>query len=550
LEGNDLISFPVDDLKKNTRFGKVENYREGYARFSKDQVFGYLGLCGDEIITAQYRKAEPFNGGRAIVKRVEWHFIDGNGNESEPLENITDAKALNNGITLITLTNGKQAFIDNSYDITKKPVSEQYDVIEPFYQNSVFKVRTGTSVGLVSVYGKVKLEATYEAIEPTSASGVYRVSTNKLIGMMDSSWSIKIKPEFASISNFNKHGLAYAVNPVGGVMLIQKGTYKTTKMYQSISEFNEYGVCIVKDENGKFGLLDAQMNTVVEPKYYSIGNFNEIGLANACLEANKCGFIKYDGSEQIKADFEAVGQFNKYGLTVAKMKVDCKGQNCVSDVILDRTGSIIVPASEESTVKQYKYTLTDSLHSSNFIIVNVKNIDSKATQFMLIEKTSLKLITGVSYEAVMPLDANGNFRVKKNGLWGIVDATGNILSKPQYTEIYRDGETYYAAKNDKGKWGYLNKKGKVHIPFEYDDVTNFKNGYAAVSRGKNKWGVISKFEAKVVPCVFKSVILNATETKYEVTDVDGTIYIVNEKGECESNCTRFEEIRNKANKQE
>jgi hypothetical protein len=548
-EGNEIVAFPIDEYKKNTRFGKVDNFREGFALFSKDQVFGYLSVCGDEVVTAQYRKAEPFNGGRAIVKRVDWYYIDGEGNESEPLENINDAKALIHGVSLATMANGKQALINNDYDITRKTLSDQYDGIESFHQNQVFKVKNGLKVGLVTVFGKVKLDATFDFIEPTAASGVYKVSINKMVGLMDSAWDIRIKPEYTDITNFNKHGLAVA-RTTNGAILIQKGTFKTTKVYASISDFNEYGVAIIKDETGKFGLIDTEMKVVVEPKYFSLGNFNEIGLANACIEANKCGFIKFDGTEQIKADFESVGAFNSFGLTVAKMRVDCKGAKCASDVILDRNGNIIVPATEESTLKDFKYTLTDSLHSGNFIMVNVKNTDSKANQFMLIDKTTLQLITGTSYEAVTTVDAAGNIRIKKNGMWGIIDIKGVMMCKPQYLDMGNLGENLYAVKSEKGKWGYINKKGKVHIPFEYEEVSIFNKGLAAVSKGKNKWGVISTVEAKVVPCVFKSINRFANDTKYEVTDADGTIYVVNDRGECESNCTKFEDIRNKANKQE
>jgi WG containing repeat len=140
--------------------------------------------------------------------------------------------------------------------------------------------------------------------------------------------------------------------------------------------------------------------------------------------------------------------------------------------------------------------------------------------------------------------------VKDNETWGLIDSAGALMSKMIYKEIRRAGETYYAAQNEKGMWGFLNKKGKPQIDFEYEEVRQYRNGLAPVSKGKNKWGIISKFNAKIVPCVFKSVTMNGAETKFEVTDQEGTVFIINEKGECESNCARFEEIRNKANKQE
>jgi hypothetical protein len=552
-DGNYLISFPVDSLRKGTRFGTVDNYREGFARVRKDQVFGYLNLCGEEVITSQYAKAEPFNGGRALVKRVEWYFIEANGEESNGLEGITDGKALVRGVTLVKLTDGKFALIDNKYDLTKKPISQSFEAIESFYQNIVFKTRNGKKFGLLGVDGKVKLETNYDNIEATKVAGIYKITTGTTFGLIDTSWTIKMQPNYTAISEFNKYGLSTAISDKG-VILIQKGTFKTTKPYRSISEFNEFGVAAFLDESGKYGLIDAEMKIILDPKYTSISTFNEMGLASACLEAGKCGFIKFDGSEQVKADYESVSAFNSFGLTVAKKTVEnCggkTGEKCLADMILDKTGNVIVPATDESIARKTRFKLTDSLHSVHYIIVNATNNDNSATHYMLIDKNNMKQVTAIPYQTITSLDPNGNFRVKDNETWGLIDSAGALMSKMIYKEIRRAGETYYAAQNEKGMWGFLNKKGKPQIDFEYEEVRQYRNGLAPVSKGKNKWGIISKFNAKIVPCVFKSVTMNGAETKFEVTDQEGTVFIINEKGECESNCARFEEIRNKANKQE
>ena len=137
-------------------------------------------------------------------------------------------------------------------------------------------------------------------------------------------------------------------------------------------------------------------------------------------------------------------------------------------------------------------------------------------------------------------------RVKKNGVWGIIDSTGKVLTKPQFNQILRTSEKLYPAENASGKWGFINQKGKIQVPFEYDEVKTFRNGYVPASKGKNRWGLITRFNAKVVPCAFKSI--NEKGLKYEVMDADNLVYIVNEEGDCETNCPKFEQIRAEANK--
>jgi hypothetical protein len=82
LDGREIVAYNMTELKDNARYGYLEAYREGYARIKKDQVYGFLNYCGDETITCQYEAAQPFNNGRALVKKVNWYYIDANNKES------------------------------------------------------------------------------------------------------------------------------------------------------------------------------------------------------------------------------------------------------------------------------------------------------------------------------------------------------------------------------------------------------------------------------------------------------------------------------------
>ncbi len=550
-DGNEMMAFDLNAIRNSSRYGLVENYQEGFTRIRKDQVYGFLNMCGDEVITCQYERAEPFNMGKALVKRVEWYFTDGEGNEGDALENIADGKALKEGIYLAKMVNGKQALIDNNYDASKVSLSQLYDGIDSFYKKDVFRVRNGKKIGLIGLNGKTMFDAIYDNIDPTNLSGVYRLNQNKGVGLLDTTWAIRTSPTYESISDFNTFGLATAKN-ARGFALIHAKDYKMSKFYEYISDYSEFGVAIVRNEGKLYGLIDTNLNVIVAPKYASIGFFNQIGLAPACYSDGKCGFIKYDGTEQIKANYEAVGSFNAAGLMVARATIENCGPDktvCKADVILDRMGNVIVPVSEESIRDKFHYELTDSLRDERFIVVNVMEDKSSVVKgFLLIQKSNFQLITATAYQEIKSMDVLGNIRVQKGGKWGIIDSLGRTVTKPLYNDIKRVNDSYYATQNDKGKWGFLNKKGKPQIPFEYDEVRTYRFGLAPVSKGRGKWGLISRFNAKIVPCAFRSVSLNAAETKFEITDEENTTYIINDQGECETNCPKFEQLRAKANK--
>lgn len=550
MDNNAIMAFDLDALKTSTRYGLVENYKEGFSRIRKDQVYGYLNLCGDEVITCQYERAEPFNAGFALVKRVDWFFVDSEGNETEPLENVADAKSLKQGISWVRMANGKQALIDNNYSTSKVSISQYYDAIDSFFQKDVFRVRNGKKMGLIGLNGKTIFDAIYDNIEPTNLTGVYRIVQNKGVGLLDSTWSIRVSPTYESISDFNAYGLAILKNKKGAAF-VHAQSYKTSKYYQTLTDFNEFGVSTIQNEGNLFGLIDTSLNVIIQPKYGTIGYFNDLGLASACYPNNgKCGFIKYDGVEQIKANYEAVGNFNRYGLVVARIIVEnCGGSTCKSDVIIDKNGNTIVPITDESIKRKLHYQLTDSLHDDKFIIVNVTedNVPLVAS-YMLIQKQTLQLITNTPYRSIAPMDIYGNIRVEKKGKWGMIDSLGKVLTKPTYQEIKRVNDAYYATQNEKGKWGFLNKKGKPQVPFEYQEVRSYRFGFAPVSKGRGKWGLINRFNAKIVPCAFSTVMLNKSETKYQITDVDDVLFTISDKGDCETNCLKFEELRAKANK--
>lgn len=553
MEGNEFMAFELEGLRQSSRYGMVENYKEGYARIRKDQVFGFLNLCGEEVITSQYERAEPFNNGRALVKRVDWFFVNPDGTESEPLDNVVDGKALAQGIYWIKLPNNKQALMDNNYDVSKVSISQLYDAVDSFYRKDVFRVRNGKKMGLIGVNGKTIMDAIYDNIEPTNLAGIYKVRQNGVFGLLDTTWTVKISPRLDAISDFNAYGLATAKTTKGSIVISSK-TFKTSKSYEAISEFNEYGVATIRNEAHLYGLIDTFLNVIVEPKYMSVGTFNELGLASACYLGSKCGFIKYDGTEQIKATYESVGNFNSFGLAVATTTVEncgsSKDNKCHVDIVLDHNGNTIVPVYDESIKEKLHYVLSDSLYDDRYIIMNVfANNSLEISSYMLIDKNTLQLLNATPYQSIAPMDIHGNIRVEKNDKWGIIDSTGKVLAKPIYKDIRRTNDSYYATQNDKGKWGFLNKKGRPQIPFEYEEVRNYRHNFAPVSKGNNKWGLISPFNAKIVPCAFKSVNLNLAETKFEIMDLDNILYIINDKGDCETNCPKFEEVRAKANKQ-
>jgi hypothetical protein len=514
VSGEEIVAHSLDAFKGNARYGLVDNYSEGYARIKKDQVFGFLNYCGDEVIQCQYEKAERFNNGKALVKKVQWHFLEASGKLGEPLKDIQNVTALKNGVSIAEFSDSKFALIQNDFDVTSKTVSEKYDEILPFVGFQIFKIRNGNKWGLMNIYGQVKFSPNFETIGEVADNGLARVQED------------------------------------GKFRLISLKTFKSTDAYATINDFDALSLARIKADNGTWGLLNDKMEVVVSPKYFSIGEFNEFRLAPTCIEDKRCGYMNNKGEEVISPVYDEVGTFSRHGVVVVKeLTKECnKNKMCKTDIVYTRNGQILIAKPKEGEVSTMKisYEVNDTLHSDKFIVVKMF-VEDQPQGFHLIKAHNLTLITKSIYQNVSAFDTEGNFRIKYDELWGIMDTNGNVLLEPVYKEIRRFSDNFYPAKNNDDKIGFLDKKGKAVIPFEYKDVKFFKNSHCIVSNGKGKWGLINKFDAKIVPLDFVSVTVKAKT--YELTDEDGTIFIIDDKGDCQgSNCVKFEKIRQAANK--
>ncbi len=526
-EGKAITGFALESLKGNPRYGLIDNFHQGYARIKKDMVFGFLNLCGEEVIPAQYDYAEPFNDGKALVKKFFWHFISAEGIESEVLPDIVEAKAVRYGISLAKFKSNKFALIDNSYDVIKKPISAGYDEIEVFIGN-IFKVRNGRQFGLIKIDGSTITDVVFDRITLSEANRWILVEQNKKVGLIDSEGNTRIKPSYDYIRSIV---IDPSVSPTAASV-------------------------VAKDASG-LRLIELNERKLSET-YASIGEFNKFGLASACKTlgekaATKCGYISFDGSEVIPPVYDEVQPFNASGLAVVSEKFsNCSKPvgNCVVDIVYDRFGRIVIDKVNANAPEGIRYMVTDTVLASTLIVVRTESPLEKGgfdEGYNLVDKNTLKRFTTEAYKNIRKFDKM-NLAMLKGDKWGLLDFSGKEALAPSYNELLFSSEGLIGVKYDNNKYGFIDKKGKVQITFEYSEINPFKNGMAVVSKGNNKYGIINKFNAKIAPCLFKSVRHNDDTNQYEITDTSNNIYNLNSAGDCISaNSTKFYELVRKAN---
>jgi hypothetical protein len=558
LDGRDILAFPLEKLRQNVRYGLVENYKQGFARIKKDGVYGFINLCGDEIIACQFEKAENFNEGKALVKRVGWLFVDNIGVESEEMQNIIDAKALTKGLSLAKFRTNQMALIDNNFDKTNKPVSAFYDEIIVLSENTL-AVKINSKWGVFKIGEGAVTEANFDLIEPSGRDNLFKVYLNKKVGLINSNGEILWKPDFNVITDVDSYGFVKGIGE-SKQQLININDFRVSKAYKQISDFDPRGLGIIQGDNNLFGLVDKDLKTILEPQFNTIGAIGEFDLVPVSKEITgkgiKYGFINLKGIEVIPLEYENVGKINKKGLLVVKEIVSCnldeKGKRigtCKADKVIDVNGStVILPITKYPDAGKINYTVTDSMVHNCIVVRAYRNEEkNKLAKFMLVRGEDFKVLTPEPFDFVQAVSKNHFFFVRQNSLWGTLDTNGKYLSKCQFKANPIASEDYYLVQHDNGKFGYLDSRGKVQVTPDYLTLGYFKNGFAIASKGENQVGLINKFNAKIVPFVFKEIKYKETSQEFEVLDKDNNRYVLNQQGECHINCRELEAIRLKAN---
>lgn len=131
--------------------------------------------------------------------------------------------------------------------------------------------------------------------------------------------------------------------------------------------------------------------------------------------------------------------------------------------------------------------------------------------------------------------------VKNENGWGFIDSHGRKTVSCQYDEVKDYSEGLAAVKKD-GKWGYIDEAGQVVIDLMYDDVGSFSEGKTAVKledyteNGLDAWSYINSENTVVLGPYIDWQIPAFSMHASEFHDglayvVDEVPTIINEKGE-------------------
>ena len=338
-----------------------------------------------------------------------------------------------------------------------------------WYEENVLRVQKDGKYGLIDLEGKVLQEPQYEEI--TAVSGIknaFKVKKDNLYGIVDNEGKIIVQPQYVEITNLGNDNLSGY---------------------------------IVRNAEGKYGIIDYTASQVLEAKYEEIekvyGNDLYVVTENVTKKvvnrdgtdaltqgfddvteiltnkdngvifqrAGKYGVMKLDGTVTIEPTYEELKEA-KSGFLIAKLN----GKYGV----IDLTKAEKIPfnyTNIEYNTSADIYLADDENYNTNLFNTN---FESKVQGMLLelnVDQGYIKMSIGddLKYynfrfeertdKDVLP--ANTLYLDKKDGKYGFVDKNGEVVVDYIYDDATEQNESGYAGIKKDGKWGSIDSTGKV-----------------------------------------------------------------------------------------
>lgn len=346
-------------------------------------------------------------------------------------------------------------------------------------------------------------------------------------------------------SRLEKNFLIFKLNNKYGIMtqdglIIKKNEYKQIinldeKMYLLLTEkelvaynieknkeFKLEGMSIIGEnlykilKNNKYGIVDSEFNTIVEPVNNRIENKNDRILI---INEDKLEVLNINENMKIK---EIRNSFQEVTVGVGNtiyFKTDDKWG------ILENNGEILIDPKYDRFVNLNDENLVIGYIKNETYLINLekkieKRIDydnySKESEstIMVMKNNKIGYIND-SGEEIMPLKYDGGFyfsknrdfiQLKENEEWKLLNTVTFEEKKLPYTDIGEFVEGYMVAEKNQ-KYGYIDGNGEEKIAFKYTIAENFKEGIGIVA-SPNGYGAIDKNGIEIIPLIYDEVYVN------------------------------------------
>ena len=431
---------------------KVEIKKYYYYTSYENGKFGVINNEGENVIEPQYDEIVliPNNEKPVFVCTYDVNDEDGtyktkvvNDKNEEILKGYEKIEAIENYDSkqniwyedniLRVSQDGKYGLIDFEGN---KILECDYDEITALTSiKNAFLVKKAGNVGLVNEKGQTIIQTQYKEIltlKEKYDNEYIIVNENNQYGIISTSGIVLIEPIYEAVKYVNASD-SFAVKEEGVWKLynVESKSFIIEDGYDDIIEAKNGNITVVK--NGKYGIINSNKEEKIAPQYddlkyafsiyYIAKKDDKYGIINLENEEIKpfeylnmyyveeASFIQADKSETETVIFD-----NNLGQKVSGI---------ISDVNIDKG---YVKVYENNEYKYYNFKFEEK-KASEVLTANTLYLSKKDGKYGYIDKDG-RIIIDYIYDDATEQNSCGFAAIKKDGLWGSINAIGAISKEP------------------------------------------------------------------------------------------------------------------------
>ncbi len=388
----------------------------------------------------------------------------------------------------------------------REPVPAQYT--EADYVRSLVIDSTETSParwGYMDAKGNVVMEPTLDFAGQFFSDSTAIIIQNGLYGMIDSKMKSILAAQYKSIL---RTGIHYKIGvPNTKVFYFSdKGHQICDPEYNKYAGFSEGAYAVRKDT--KWGFIDTSGKEIVPCRFDTVRAFSG-GLA-AAVEGDVWVFVNKKGVTVFKTSLPAVRANGKWNTpTLGNFSNGrCRFKNDTWWGYYGPTGDIAIPLG---------YQVASDFQRG------VASVQSRG-KYGLIDTSAAWILEPLRFEEIQPFNADGLAiaREKKDGLYGLINTKGDLVTPLKYQRIEKFVKGYAVVKEAKG-FGLINHLGKEVIPAQYAKLGPLSEGIVAAQLpgADGRWIYVDTLRQQLGKQSFKT----ATPFSRDFALADGNLVI-------------------------
>ena len=332
-----------------------------------------------------------------------------------------------------------------------------------WYESNVLKVEKDGKYGLINLLGKELLPCEYEQIATIEGvKNALKIEKDEKYGVVDGEGKIVLKTEYADVTNLGediKDGFIIKSDEEKYGIVNYSGELVLDAIYEGIEKVYGNDLYVI-DKSNKQVLVKSDGTEVLTSGYDEITDVLKNAENGIIIKKNnKYGVIKTTGDKVIDTKYEELKE-TKSGIFIAKEN--------------DKYGIIDI---EGNSKIEFKYKSLIYNESADIYIAEGENFDNE-----IIDGDYNVRLAGILVDFS---DEKGDIELRINNEYKYYNLK---LEEKNATEIFTSN-TLFLSKKD-GKYGFLDKSGNVVVDYIYDDATEQnKFGYAGVKKD-GKWGSV------------------------------------------------------------